>query len=132
DHQNDWSLVDAKVPGRHPTAIAALGVRKSWIESGLQSVGMIDAHFDLIKVFECRQNDLWGKRQRCHHPPRRQRSIIRAVGDAPRNIVEEDALHSIDRQLFRSWAFTRSQSPAYFAVTLEAIWISLRVLSLRV
>src|SRR5205823_11587021 len=93
---------------------------------------MIDAHFDLIKVFESRQDDLRSKRQRCHHPPRRQRSIIRAFGDAPRDVVEKDALDAVDRQFFWSWAFTRSQSPAHFAITLEAVWISLRVLSLRV
>src|ERR1041385_8264914 len=132
DHQDDGPFIDAKVPGRDPAAIAALVVGKSRIESGLESVRMIAAYFKFVKVFECRQNNLRSKRQRRHHRPWRQRSIVRAIGDAPRNVVEKDALHSIDRQLLRAWPFARSQSPAHFTVTLKAVGISLRVFSLRI
>src|ERR1041384_4825325 len=132
DHQNDGPFIDSKVPGRDPAAIAALVVGESRIESGLESVRMIAAYFKFVKVLECRQNNLRSKRQRRHDRPRRQRSIIRPIGYAPRHIVEEDALHSIDRQLLRAWPFTGSQSPAHFAVALKTMGISLRVFSLRI
>src|SRR5207245_6501154 len=87
---------------------------------------------DLVEVLHRRQHDRRSERQRRHDAPRRQRAIVRAIRNTTRNIIEKDALRAIDYQLFRAGSFTRSQPPTNFAVALVPVWISLRVLSLRI
>src|SRR5581483_11910310 len=116
----------------YPAMPVALFIGKCRIESRPESVRMIDADLNLVKVIERWQNNLRGKRQRCRHRPRREGSIVRAIRYAPRNIVKKFALQAIDRHLSGSGALAGSQSPTHFTVTFEAEWISLGVLAMRV
>src|SRR5439155_17660117 len=64
DHEHDWSLIDAVVPGRKPTTVAAALIRESRIERGLQSVRMLGADLDFVEMLQRRQDDFRSEGQR--------------------------------------------------------------------
>ena len=90
--------------------IGAVG--KSGVESSFEAIRVVLAQLQLLKVIQRRQHDLGRKRQRRDHRPRRDGSVVGAVGHAARQIAKELPLSAADLERRRPGTVARGDAPA--------------------
>ena len=84
------------MPRGHPAWCIRGFRRKGRIESGFVAVSIGYPQVHVIKMQKGREHDFWRKGERGDYSPRRDGSVVRAIGHASRQIIEENttsALH---------------------------------------
>ena len=108
---SDLALIETVIALRDPTFAFAFARSEGRVIAALESVLACHVRVVLIDASKGRQDNFGGKWQRTGDGPGRECTVVRAVGDAARNVIVESSGFTIDSSHGRTRTIACCDSP---------------------